>query len=160
MRRGRSLNSGATRWKRTSRYRAPNLLKRTGCWAQVAASMLLPGCGLRSWHIVQKERCDDSPQTSLSACRGGVPPPPPTSVTGVLASGGAGTFVLPLAAATTPMRTRTAVVAPRAAHVVRRRKRLFFSELNDAPSAGDGRVRSSVIEHDSPAGGDVRAGFG
>jgi hypothetical protein len=33
-----------------------------------------PGCGLRSWHIVQKERCDDSPQTPLSACRGGTPP--------------------------------------------------------------------------------------
>jgi transposase len=31
---------------------------------------------------VQVARRDDSPQTSLSACRGGVAPPPPTSVTG------------------------------------------------------------------------------
>jgi hypothetical protein len=35
--------------------------------------------------------------------------------------------------------------------VVRRRKRLFFSELNGAPSASDDCVPSSVIEHDSAA---------
>src|SRR5215212_2701652 len=111
--------------------------------------MLLPGCGLRSWHIVQKERCDDSPQTPLSACRGGTPPPPPTSVTGPPVRDGAGGFGVPVTAATIAMRTRTVVPPPRATHVVRRRKRLFFSELNSAPSAGDGRISSSDIEHDS-----------
>src|SRR6266511_5436513 len=98
MRPGRSLYSGATRSKRTSRYTAPNLLKTTGRWTHVAASMLVPGCGLRSWHIVQKERCDESPQTSLSACRGGLPPPPPISVTGAPASVRTGALVLLVAA--------------------------------------------------------------
>src|SRR5512132_389617 len=136
MRRGRSLYSGAICPKRTSRYRAPNPLKtiRCCCWAQVAASMLVPGCGLRSWHIVQKERCDESPHSPLSACSGGVPPPPPTSVTGPLATDGAGVFVLLLTAATTAMRMRTVVATPRTTHVVRRRERLFFSELNVGPS--------------------------
>src|SRR4029453_6524766 len=121
--------------------------------------MLFPGCGLRSWHIVQKERCDDSPQTPLSACMGGTPPPPPTSVTGPPVSDEAGGFVVPLTAATTATRTRAVVAAPRAPHAVRRRKLLFFSELNCAPSAGDGRVPLSVNEHNSP-GGDARYWLG
>src|SRR5215218_9039161 len=98
--------------------------------------MLLPGCGLRSWHIVQKERCDDSPQTPLSACRGGTPPPPPSSVTDPPVRDGARGFVVPVTAPTTAMRTRAVVPPPRATHVVRRRQRLFLSELNSAPSAG------------------------
>src|SRR6266545_2496591 len=109
--------------------------------------MLVPGCGLRSWHIVQKERPADSSQTSFNAFRGGVPPPPPNSVTGppasdaAGASDGAGAFGLPLTAATTTTRARAVLAAPRATQVVRRPKRPFFSELNGAPSAVDDLLR-------------------
>src|SRR6266516_6432078 len=151
MRRGRSLYSGAIFWKRTSRYRAPNLLKRTGSWAQVAASMLSPGCGLRSWHIVQKERCADSPQTSLTACRGGVPPPPPTSVTGPPARDGAFAGVISLTTATTVARAKAVTAPPRTTQVVRCWKRPFFSELNNAPLAQRRLCLSSAFEDDSAA---------
>src|SRR6266511_2115183 len=112
---------------------------------------MLVVCGQTLWQIVQGARCDDSPQTSLSACRGGVPPPPPTSVTGppaARASDGAGAVVLPLTAATTVARAKAVTAPPRATKAVRRRRRLFFSELNDAPSAGDGCV-FEVRAHDS-----------
>src|SRR6266516_3799726 len=105
---------------------------------------MLPVCGPTLWHIVQVERRDDSPQTSLSACMGGVSPPPPTSVTG---PGAVVLLVLPLRAAANVARA-IAVMAPRAIQVARRRKRWFISELNDAPSADDGCV-FECQKHDS-----------
>src|SRR6266498_489459 len=63
---------GATLWKRTSRYAAPNLLKTTGRWVQTAFSMF-GVCGRTLWHIVHVARCDESPQMSLSASWGGGP---------------------------------------------------------------------------------------
>jgi hypothetical protein len=99
--------------------------------------MLLPGCGLRSWHMVQKERCADSPQTPLSACRGGVPPPPPTSVTGPPARDGAVAVVISLTTTTTVARAKAVRAPPRTTQVVRCWKRPFFSELNFAPLASD-----------------------
>src|SRR5438093_223829 len=91
-------------------------------------------CGRTLWHIVQVARSDDSPQTSLSACRGGVAPPPPTSVTGP------GAVVLPLTAATAVARAIAVAAPPRATQVVRRRRRLFCSELNDAPRSATAAV--------------------
>jgi hypothetical protein len=42
------------------------------------------------------------------------------------------------------MRTRTVLAPPRATHVVRRRKRLFFSELNDWAGIGDANAKYGI----------------
>src|SRR5712691_6696797 len=111
--------------------------------------------GRTLWHIVHVARFDESPQTSLSACMGGVAPPPPTSVTG---PGAVVLVVLPLRAAITAARA-IAVLATAATQMVRRRKRLFPSEAKDAPSTDEGCGLFECQRHDSAVAEEVNGSW-
>src|SRR5437867_3332410 len=112
--------------------------------------------GRMVWHIVQVARFDESPQTPLSVCWGGVAPPPPTSVVGppvTRVNDGAGAVVSSLTAATAAARATAVAAPPSATQVDRRRRRSFFSKLMTL--LGRRGLRSRVSEHDSAGRPDV-----